>query len=60
MAEEALSALWLIAALLAYIAGIKWLAVALFIKAALDTIAAIHFAVTEAKSELSSKEKAEG
>ncbi|MGN6556066.1 MAG: hypothetical protein ACTHLW_20345 [Verrucomicrobiota bacterium] len=46
--EEIISALWLIAALLAWIAGIKWLAWCLFVKSASDTVTAILFAVKEA------------
>lgn len=43
--EEALAALWLIAALLALLAGIDWLAVFLFGKAAIDTVVSVCFAV---------------
>ena len=40
--EEALSALWLIAGMIAWSDGFHWFACLLFAKAALDTIAAFH------------------
>ena len=46
--EEILSALYLIAGLLAIQCGIKWLAAVCFGKAALDAVCAIVFAVREA------------
>ena len=45
--EEIISALWLIAALLAWNGGIRWLAWMLFAKAALDFVFAIVAAVVE-------------
>ncbi len=39
--EESLSALWLIAGLLAWSNGFKWFAVFLFCKSAVDTLAAL-------------------
>ena len=49
--EELLSALWLIAALLAWNNNIKWLAWMLFVKAAMDTITSIVLAVIELRAE---------
>ena len=49
--EETLSALWLIAALLAWNGGIIWLAVLLFIKAAADTACSIGMAIAEIRAE---------
>ena len=49
--EEVISALWAIAGLCAWTAGIRWLAWALLIKAALDTITAIVLAVVEIRAE---------
>lgn len=49
--EEVLAALYLIAGLLAWIAGIHWFAWFLFAKAALDTIAAITCSIVEIQSE---------
>ncbi len=45
--EEIIGALWLIAGLLAWNDGIKWLAWILFVKATFDTFASICFAVVE-------------
>ncbi len=53
--EEVLSALWLIAALLAWIGGIHWLAYVLFCKAMFDVICTIRFAISEALAELRSR-----
>jgi hypothetical protein len=47
--EEIISALWLIAGLVAWQGGIKWLAWMLFVKAASDMMAAIVFAIIEVK-----------
>ena len=49
--EEVISALWAIAGLCAWNAEIRWLAWTLLIKAALDTIMAIVFAVVEVRAE---------
>jgi hypothetical protein len=49
--EEVISALWLIAGLLAWSAGIKWFAWILFVKAALDVLCAWVFVVKEIKEE---------
>lgn len=46
-AEEVISALWLIAGLVAWNAGIYWLAVLCFVKAALDTLCSIGLAIIE-------------
>ena len=48
--EEIISALWLIAGLLAWQDGIKWLAWLLFVKSAADTLTAIVFAIIEVKN----------
>ena len=47
--EEIISALWLIAGLLAWQGGIKWLAWLLFVKSATDTLTALVFAILEVK-----------
>jgi hypothetical protein len=49
--EELIAVLWLIAGLLAWQSNIKWFAWILFVKAALDTLCAIHFAICEAQAE---------
>lgn len=50
--EEIISALWLIAGLLAWQADIKWLAWLLFAKSAFDSLISCVFAVLETKAEL--------
>ena len=51
MREEVLAALYLIAGLEAWQAGIRWLALYLFVKAAIDTVCALVAAVTEVRYE---------
>ncbi len=53
--EEAISALWANASLLAYIAGFKWLAFLLMIKAVMDTGCAIGYAIKETIQEAKKK-----
>lgn len=50
--EEIIAALWLIAGLLAWQAGNKWLAWLLFIKSVLDFLTAVFFAYTEGVKEI--------
>ena len=45
--EEIISALWIIAALLAWNGGIRWLAWILFVKGVTDTLASIGLALME-------------
>ncbi len=56
--EEVVAVLWLIAALLAWLGGIKWLAYLLFVKALMDTACAIVFAVIDGSRELKEKRNA--
>ena len=49
--EEVISALWLIAALLAWNGGIRWLAWLLFFKSALDTVFSIVASLVEIRRE---------
>lgn len=45
--EEIISALWIIAALLAWNGGIRWLAWILFVKGVTDTLASIGLALMD-------------
>ena len=57
--EEVIAALWLIAGLLAWLAGLKWLAWTLFVKCVLDVICCISFAIFEIREEQSNQFKSE-
>ena len=60
MREEVLSALYLIAGLEAWQAGIRWLAWCLFVKAANDTVCALVAAVVETVHERNANAEREG
>jgi len=60
MREEVLAALYLIAGLEAWQAGIRWLAWGLFVKAANDTVCALVAAFVEVLHEHSANAKAAG
>ena len=57
--EEIISALWIIAALLAWNGGIKWLACLLFIKGALDTVCSVVMGFREVAAELQARRNAD-
>lgn len=55
--EEVISVLWLIAALCAWIAQIKWFAGMLLIKSAMDTFCAVGCALAESAQERKEQSK---
>ena len=57
--EEVISALWLIAALVAWSAGIRWFACLLFVKSAADSLISIHLARKEYRQEQSNNQSSE-
>lgn len=55
--EEIVTALWLIAGLLAWQDNIKWLAWCLFVKAATDLMCCVFYAIVDSIREIAEKQR---